>query len=217
MKTVRIIFAILIFLMVSNAQDNSFLKTIIGDDECRTCYFISLDIESAAYNGRVVIENDDLFDFVKSTKKLSWGEYKEFAQELLAANQKLDLKGYDVRVNAETALYIDKISENTFRIVPQIAELEIIASKGCVEFVKEFFIESADATKTKNKPENTNCREFVLSQNKSLSTVRKLSALEESFVIDKLFQWQIPVVNDHYSGLTIRRYALLPKAVNRNQ
>lgn len=217
MKTVRIIFAILIFLMVSNAQDNSFLKSIIGDDECRTCYFISLDVESAAYNGRVVIENDDLFDFVKSTKKLSWDEYKEFAQELLAANRKLDLKGYDVRVNAETALYIDRISENTFRIVPQIPEFEVAASRGCIAFVKDFFIENADAAKANSKLESTDCREFILSQNKSLSTVRKLSASEESFVINKLFQWQIPVVNDHYNGLTIRRYALLPKDVNRNQ
>jgi len=217
MKTIRLIFVILLLVTVSRTQDNSFLRTIIGDDECRTCYFFSLDVESAAYNGRVVIENDDLFDFVKSTKKLSWDEYKEFAHELFINNRKLDLKSYKVRVNARTALYIDKISENTFRIVPQIPEFEAAASRGCIEFIKEFFIENADAAKANSKLESTDCREFVLSQNKSLSTVRKLSALEESFVIDKLFHWQIPVVNDHYTGLTIRRYALLPKAVNRNQ
>lgn len=208
MKTVRLIFVILILVTVSRAQGNSFLRTIIGDDECRTCYFLSLEVESAEYNGRVVIENDDLFDFVRLTRKLSWDEYKEFAHELVTNNRKLDLRSYDVRVNAKTVLYIDKISENTFRIVPQIPEFEVIASRGCVEFVKEFFIESADATKSNNKRANTDCREFILDQNENLSTVRKLSALEESFVIDRLFHWQIPIVNDHYTGLTIRRSAL---------
>jgi hypothetical protein len=216
MKALNIVLLLLIFITVSHAQDNWFLRTILDDDYCRTCYFLSIEVESNAYNGRVVLEKDDFFDFVKSTRGLGRSEFKEFAYDMLTNNRKLNLQEHEVNVNKDTALSIGTISENLFRIVPQIPEFEEVASKGCIEFIKEFFIEDADIKETNNNSKNVECREFVLGQNKNLSTVRRLSAIEESFVIDKLFHWQIPVINDHYKGLTIRRYALVPRGPNSN-
>lgn len=210
MNILRTVLVILIFVIVSPAQDDSFLQTVIENEGCVTCYFLSFGVESKAYTGRVVIDNHDFSLFVKSTQNLDSNGYKNFARELLTSNRRLDLNPYAVRVNVKTALYIDKIAENTFLIVPEIPEFEAIASKGCVEFVNEFFIENAGPAKTGER-DKTDCRKFILSQNEDLSSNRRLSALEQNFVINKLFLWQIPVVNDHNSGLTIRRYSLNPK------
>lgn len=207
MNILRTILVILLFVTVSRAQNDSFLRTIVENEGCRTCYFLSFEVESKVYSGRVVIDSFRFFRFVDSTQKLDENGYKSFALELLTSNRKLDLTSYDVRVN-RTALYIDKIAENTFLIVPEIPEFEAIAAKGCVEFITEFFVENATSAKT-GEWKKTDCRKFILSQSEDLELNRRLSTLEQSFLINKLFQWQIPVVIDHNSGLTIRRSALL--------
>lgn len=207
MKTLRIISLIAVAVTSGYGQNDPFISDIVDNETCISCNYLSIEVESVPYTGRVVIESDELYAFLKATKKMTRSKYRSFAADLVSNNRKLDLKSFKVKVNYKTALSVGRVSENEFRIVPRNPELEKIASKGCINFVMEVFIDDFNVL----KPDNKECREFILSLNRDLSTINKLSALDESFVIDQLFRWKIPVVIDHYSGLTIRRHSLAPK------
>ncbi len=133
MKAACVIPVVLLCATILRAQ-YSFDDVVMDSESCvSSCYYLSIEVESRAYSGRVVITSRNVFSFLKLRADLHGGDHRETARQLLENNMRLDLNEYEVRVNAGTALFIDGISENLFGIVPKIPEFEAVASRGCVD------------------------------------------------------------------------------------
>lgn len=194
---------VLLFLLTAQiclSQERKFLDTILEYERCRDCYFLSIDVASEKYSGKVVIENDDLFDFLNKTRGLDKTRYKEFVKDLVINKKRLVLDKSSVKSDG-TFLKIKGISEHEFRVVNEIPDIEAVAAQGCVAFIRHYFL--AEPIETAVRPVSEDCEEFIRKQNDDLLMRSGLSTMERSIVIDKLFEWEIPTRIDHYSGALI--------------
>lgn len=210
MKVLFSFFIGLFFVQLLVAQSEDFYDKILSYDNCRDCYFIVVGVESEPYSGRILIENDDLQDYVSKTENLDKTKYKEFVKALLMNNEKLVLR--NVQSDGDF-LSIKNVSEHRFRILNESDEVNKIASQGCVSFIKYYFLEGSPGV-IRNS-ESADCKEFIKSQNKDLALTREGATFlkEQNTIIYKLFEWEIPIRMDHYSGwLTIRKADFQKKA-----
>jgi hypothetical protein len=203
MKKILVLSLLLLTPQICFGQDSKFFDTVLEYERCRDCYFLSFEVESGKYTGKVVIENDDLFNFLSKTRGFDKTQYKEFARDLLVNKKKLVLDKSNVESDG-TFLKIRGVSEHEFRVVNEIPYIEGISAQGCVAFVRHYFL--AEPVESAVAPVSEDCREFIRKQNGDLLIRSGLSTMERSIVINKLFEWQIPARIDDYSGaLTIRK------------
>jgi hypothetical protein len=85
--------------------------------------FLSLNIISDEYNGRIIIENKHLFLYLNKLKGFNKDQYKAFMKDVLLNKSALKLK---------------KIDSNFIKI-KEIESAEIVASKGKQDFIKQYF------------------------------------------------------------------------------
>lgn len=191
----------LFLIQLAVAQSDRFYDKVLGFDSCRDCYFIVIEIESEPYSGKVIVENDDLRDFINKTENLDKTTYKEYVKDILLNNKKITLKNAYLK---DSFLYVKNGGEHQFRPLYESEQVNTIASKGCVPFIKYYFFD--ESLDTIQNPESTDCKEFIKSQNKNLPLTKDGASFlkEQNTIINKLFEWEIPVRMDHYSGwLTI--------------
>ena len=203
MKMFFSFFGTLMFVQLVTAQGAGFLERVLGDDRCRDCYFIVIGVDSAPYTGKAVVENDALRDFLVKTEGVTETSYKDYAKNIILSNGKLSIKDAYVE---DGAIRNKNIGKYEFRVVDEFDEVESIALKGCVSFIKYYF--KGESAETIQNSESTDCKEFIKSQNKDLSLTREGSSdfRKQSAIINRLFEWEIPIRMDHYSGwLTIRK------------
>lgn len=184
-------------------KEQSFLDKVLSDDNCRDCYFIVIEAESIPYTGKVVVENDNLRDFLFKTEGVIDTRYKDYAKELILSKRKLLIEDAFLDNSSIRNKYIGHYQ---FRVVGEFDEVESIASLGCVPFIKYYFL--GESLNTIQNPESVDCKEFIRKQNKDLSLTRDGSEelRKQSAIISKLFEWEIPIRMDHYSGwLTISK------------
>lgn len=203
MKILFSLFICLGFVQFAIAQSEDFYEKILSYNNCRDCYFIVVEVESEPYSGKIVVESDDLQDFLNKTENLDKAKYKGYIKALLVNKEKFVLR------NAQSDgdfLNVKNVSEHQFRILNESDEVNKIASKGCVSFIKHYFLE-ASPDPIQNS-ESMDCKEFIKSQNKDLSLTKEGASFlkEQNTIIYRLFNWEIPIRMDHYSGwLTIRK------------
>lgn len=203
MKLLFLFFTILFVTPFVDAQGTDFLEKVLKDDNCRDCYFIVVEVESAPYTGKTVVENDALRAFFIKTDGVLNTAYMDYTKDVILKNRKLIIKDAYLEDGSIRNKDIDKYE---FRVVSEFEEVETIASKGCVPFIKYYFLrESMEAVQSS---ESTDCMEFIRKQNKDLSLTREGAheIRKQSAIISKLFEWEIPIKMDHYSGwLTIKK------------
>lgn len=212
MKKILLFSFLLLTVQICFGQSNKFYDTILEYERCRDCYFLSIEVASEKYSGKVVIENVDLFDFLNKTKGFDRKQYKEFVRDLLVNKKKLVLDKSNVGSDG-TFLKIKGVSEHEFRVVNEIPDIEAISAQGCVAFVRHYFL--AEPIESAVAPVSEDCREFIRKQNDDLLMRSGLSTMERSVVIDKLFEWQIPTRIDDYSGLLTIRKVNFQKTPNK--
>lgn len=194
----------LIFVLLSIqtcfGQSNKFYDTVLNYEKCRYCYFLSIDVESEKYKGKVVIENDDLYSFLSKTRGFNKNQYKEFMKDLLSNNKKLGIENASLD---KTGFFINikGISENNFRVVKDANDVEDIAAKGCVPIIVHYFL--GQTLESIGNFVSEDCGEYVKKQKDNLLLINHVGIREQNAIISRLFEWQIPVRIDDLSGLLI--------------
>ena len=196
MKKLIMFWLVLILSSSIYGQTAKFYEKILSDTKCRYCYFVSLNIQSEFYSGKIVVENGDLFDYFKLTKNFDEKEYKEFMLKLLQENQKLVING--ITVDDDRIYLIGKnLKKSSFRIVETSQPFENVSARSCKEFIQYYFAPSLLASK---EDEKNNCKEIIKQNAKDLLIKPKFDRAEENNVISKLFDLGIPVHTDDVSG-----------------
>ena len=113
MKT-YIILILVGFLPVLSCSrtDTSFYDKVLSDFSDKS-YFIALDIKSSAYKGRVIIENNDLYNYLNKTESWDKISYKSKLEKILIHSRKLKVNSTDlikwkfIRVNEVNNVYLN--------------------------------------------------------------------------------------------------------------
>jgi hypothetical protein len=208
MRMILLCFFCLLSVRTSHGQNLEFYERVLSDVKCMYCYFVVLDVESDAYDGKVVIENGALYDFLKKTKGFDKTEYKEFMKDLLLSKKKLALDNASMD-GGESYLNVKDAGEREFRVViysdrfgEAAAKVEAASSKGCVPFIKHYFLgEPLDRIEQSG---SADCAEFIGNQKEVLlARGVTLGDRERDLIIDKLFEWHIPTRIDDLSTLLV--------------
>lgn len=120
----KIILALILSSCTMN-KDTSFYQKVINDFD-RYSYFISIEVHSEKYNGKFIIENDDLYSYLQQTQKIDREKYKAIIKEKLINHSSLELSN-------------STQSQSNFIKVPEIESVNANAKKGTDEFIKIYF------------------------------------------------------------------------------
>ena len=66
--------------------DSLFYSKLVNDFD-RNSLFISINMEFLDYKGRVIVENDDLFNYLSKTRKIDKEQYKKLITQKLKKNE----------------------------------------------------------------------------------------------------------------------------------
>src|SRR5690554_1050543 len=113
-----------ILLFTCNTKNSMFLDKIVNNFD-RNSYFIAIDVKSAEYNGRVIIENDDLYYYYEQKKQYSKSIYKDFIIQKLLANESLNINATD-------------FEKWNFYKIPSIISINQNEEKKIKEFIKKY-------------------------------------------------------------------------------
>lgn len=102
-----------------------FYEQVLSDFD-RHSLFIACDITSPSYNGKVVIENADLYAYFKQQNGFSKKKYKSYMLHKLSNASKIEVKSED-------------LLKWKFLKVSEIVEVNQQISAGNEEFVRNFF------------------------------------------------------------------------------
>jgi hypothetical protein len=120
-----IIFICLTAVFSCIEKDNTFYDKVLNDFS-KHSDFIAIDIKSHQYNGRVIIENNDLYTLMNQTKGWDKTVYKSKIERLLIHRRSLNIGNTDL-IKAK------------FLKVKQINKVYISASKGVNSFISDYF------------------------------------------------------------------------------
>ncbi|MDR2037079.1 MAG: hypothetical protein LBQ60_04070 [Bacteroidales bacterium] len=106
-------------------ENEEFIKKIISDFD-RYSFFVSIEVESPEYRGRVIIENDDLYHYYNQTQNIDKKKYQEIMHRMLQKELTLKIKNEDF---------------NRFNFFKVLNDATIIANtqKGVDNFIKVYF------------------------------------------------------------------------------
>ena len=95
MKTYMILIMILLLPFSCSSSDTSFFDKVLGDFSNKS-YFIALDIRSSDNKGRVIIENNNLYNCFNRTMGWDKTTYKSKLIKILVHRRTLDVKNTDL-------------------------------------------------------------------------------------------------------------------------
>lgn len=202
--------AILFCLFVSHfcfSQDSRFIDKILDYESCRSCYFILLNVESDAYTGKIIIEADDLYNFLEKNKEMDKSESKDYIKYILLngvltlKNVSLDKDEYFLNMSNLAGI---STTRQAFRIVDESInsdedeQVKKIVSRGCIAVIKYYFLGKAlDSSESSN---TTDCHKLIGEQNDGVFQFRKfVTEKQKSYIASKLFEWEIPTYLNHYN------------------
>ena len=102
-----------------------FYNKVLNDFETDS-YFIALNVKSSSYKGRIITENNNLFNYLKKVKGLDKDSYLLFMKRTLAHNKVLKIDSRDFSVW-------------NFKKVREVAAVVYNANKGRDSFVAHYF------------------------------------------------------------------------------
>ena len=117
---------LLSFRSTPSAPNDLFLERALSDTNYQS-FFIALNIKSRKYEGKAIVENGDLYSYLRRTKKMDKEKYKQVMKELLSTKAALTIKG---KIN---------LRKHGFIIVPENKSVEAVALKGREEFLRYYF------------------------------------------------------------------------------
>jgi hypothetical protein len=123
--------AFIIFLILINPfsactkVNTAFYDKILSDFDTNS-YFVALDIKSSSYKGRVIIENNNLFQYLNKTKGLTREKYQSFMRRILVHHKVLKIDNKD-------------FFASNFIKVSEVASVTQIANHGVNYFVANYF------------------------------------------------------------------------------
>lgn len=89
--------ACLLLLTLSSSMENKkFIKEVISNFD-RYSYFVSMEVESPEYKGKVIIENKDLYNYYNQTQNIDKKKYQETMYRLLKTKSTLKIKKEDFK------------------------------------------------------------------------------------------------------------------------
>lgn len=92
---VFIIFIILKNPFIACTNMNSPFYNKVLNDFDTTSYYIALDIKSQSYNGRIIIENNNLYLFLNKTMGFDKERYKSYMKRVLTHHKALKIEDKD--------------------------------------------------------------------------------------------------------------------------
>lgn len=126
MKIYSILILLPLMLFSSCSTNNSaFYDKVLSDFDINSC-FIAFDIKSSAYNGRVIIENNDLYSFLNKTKGWDKINYKSNMKKIIVHRRVLRINNAD-------------LSKWKFLQVKEITSVYMNTNKGANSFIKNYF------------------------------------------------------------------------------
>jgi nitrous oxide reductase len=105
--------------------NTAFYDKILSDFDTNS-YFVALDIKSSSYKGRVIIENNNLFQYLNKTKGLTREKYQSFMRRILVHHKVLKIDNKD-------------FFASNFIKVSEVASVTQIANHGVNYFVANYF------------------------------------------------------------------------------
>jgi hypothetical protein len=123
-----IIIAVLILKNPFTACTNyntPFYDKVLDDFDTHS-YFVAVDIKSSSYKGRVIIENNNLYQFFQRTKGLNREKYKYQMKRILAHHKVLTIENKDY-------------SESNFLKVSELESVIQVANRGSEYFIAYYF------------------------------------------------------------------------------
>lgn len=183
------------------AQEPTFADRVLNNTNCRYCYFVVLVVESTAYSGEIVIENDELMTYLVAVGETTESEYPAYARKLLKTGTPLRIRNATLGEGGLT-LVIAGISENQFRIPKPDDTMNKNLVCGCTSAIDALF-EIPTGTLEKKRV-NDNCQEYFKSLGQaSIKSKEVLTAGNDAALIAMLFKWQLPVRIEHRTGLLL--------------
>lgn len=112
--TALILFFCLILLSCSNNNNNNnaFYNKVLSDFN-KSSDFIALNVKTRDYNGRVLIQNLDLYNYLHSVRGLDTSSYRTDMEKILARRRTLRLNSSDflkwkfIKVKEMTNVYLN--------------------------------------------------------------------------------------------------------------
>ena len=123
---ILLLICLLSFQSTPSAPNDLFLERVLSDISYPSI-FIALNIKSHKYEGKVIIENGELYSYLRLTKKVNKEKYKQVMKELLSTKATLTIKG---KIN---------LRKHGFIIVPENKSVGAVALKGQEEFLRYYF------------------------------------------------------------------------------
>jgi hypothetical protein len=114
-----------IFKRVDQRKTDKNFADLILNSFTRYSRFLSFDVASNEYTGKVIIENKHLFAFLQNVKGFNKEQYQAFMKEALLN---------------KSVLKLENLSSDFIKI-KSVEKVESLAAKGDREFVKHYFSE----------------------------------------------------------------------------
>lgn len=115
--------ALLNFCLIFEIEQSSFIDKIINDFE-RYSWFLVIEIKSSSYNGKIIVENNELFYYLNHSKHLDKEQYKLEIKDKLKHHLPIDIQ--------DVSFCQYKIITNNKRVAANV-------KKGKDEFIKIYF------------------------------------------------------------------------------
>lgn len=120
---------ILLVLMLLSCNhivhDDKFYNTALSDFRDHS-YFLTVIVKTHDYQGKAIIENDNLFNYYNDTANLTSGQYIKIAYNNIANNTPIILSEKD-------------LEKWRFIKVPSVKQVEDEASKNLDKFIRKYF------------------------------------------------------------------------------
>jgi hypothetical protein len=130
LKIVNVMLFLLVIIFPSCRKGNTDFYNKVLSNYNSDSYFIAIDVKSPGFNGRTVIKNSNLFQFINKTRGDNKAEYQSLMSKMLSNRRVLKISGYDL------------IKWN-FTKVNETPDVIFNANKGADEFVRHYFNGSA--------------------------------------------------------------------------
>lgn len=194
-KLVVCIILVLLIVPFIIGQHVKYIDRVVDYSDCTYCYFISLNIKTDAYVGKVIIENDNLYTFLHESSGMTKMRYNHFIKSLLQSGKSLEIK--KATLNPATKnLEVKGIPGVHFSIVQEPdAEVRELFQKGCVATITNLFNVNIP------NPIAQNCEALLRAQNDRTFLMRRpINPKSEPALVAQLFEWNVPVRLDDLSG-----------------
>jgi hypothetical protein len=104
---------VFVLCLISCAEKDTGFYDKVLNDYGKTSYYIALNIRSAQYKGKAIIQNNDLYNFINGSTPLDKSSYVTKLKNILLHGKELNIDGHDLlkwkflKVNEMNSVYLN--------------------------------------------------------------------------------------------------------------